>query len=151
MTRTRRILASRHALVIGLCGLLLALPTEPARCQGPVADPIDRARNALEAARSERAVRALAAAQLDAAEQALERALAALEAQQPHAEIEHLAYLAERRATIARLHARQRQAERERMDLSAAYGLTLEARPLAAGTARLPGTSQAAPAEQAGR
>ena len=37
------------------------------------------------------------------------------------------------------------------MDLSAAYGLILEARLLAAGTARLPGTSQAAPADQAAR
>jgi outer membrane protein OmpA-like peptidoglycan-associated protein len=128
MSRTRNILACRRALVICLCGLLLALRTEPAHCQNPVADPIGRARSALEAARSERAVRALAPAQLDAAEQAFGTALAALEAQQPQVEIEHLAYLAERRATIARLHARERQAEQELIDLSAAYGPILETR-----------------------
>jgi outer membrane protein OmpA-like peptidoglycan-associated protein len=123
MIRTRR-----RVLMICLCGLLLALSTEPARGQDPMVDAIGRARNALDAARSERAVRALAAAPLDVAEQALERALAALEAKQPRIEIEHLAYLAERRAAIAQLYARKRRAERELIDLSAAYGPSLEER-----------------------
>ena len=123
MIRTRR-----RVLMICLCGLLLALSTEPARGQDPMVDPIGRARNALDGARSERAVRALAAAPLDVAEQALERALAALEAKQPRIEIEHLAYLAARRAAIAQLYARERRAERELIDLSAAYGPSLEER-----------------------
>jgi Domain of unknown function (DUF4398) len=152
MTGARPTLAPVRALMTCLCGLLLpALLTEPAHCQDAVADPIGRARGALEAARSDRAVRALAAAQLDAAEQAFEQALAALETEQPDLEIEHLAYLTERRATIARLRARERKAERELAALSAAYGLILEARLLPAGTTRLQATGRETPAAQAAR
>jgi hypothetical protein len=150
MTRARTILASWSAVIICLCGLLLpVLLTEPARCQDAVADPIGRARSALEDARSERAVRAFAPAHLDAAEQALERALAALLAEQPDIEIEHLAYLAERHATIAQLRARERKAEREVAALSAAYDLILEASLLDSHAARVPARSRAAPATQA--
>jgi outer membrane protein OmpA-like peptidoglycan-associated protein len=120
----------RTAVVL-LAGLPAALLfTAPGWAQETTT--IVQARGALEAARSTRAVRALAAPQLDAAEYALERALAALEAGQPRDEVEHLAYLAARRAAIARMHARQRRDERRLQELSATQALILEARALEA-------------------
>ena len=117
----RRLLSRCLAYLIGV--LLLA---GPAGAQD--AATIAQAQAALEAARSMRAVRALAAPELDAAEEALERALAARDAGQPRGEVEHLAYLAERRAAIARMHARERQIARALRRLSAAHALIEETR-----------------------
>jgi outer membrane protein OmpA-like peptidoglycan-associated protein len=115
----------------GLVGALLLIG--PAAAQD--ATTIAQAQAALEAARSTRAVRALAAPELDAAEEALERALAARDAGRPRAEVEHLAYLALRRAAIARMYARERQIARALKSLSAAHALITETRALEAAAA----------------
>ncbi|MGH6921179.1 MAG: DUF4398 domain-containing protein, partial [Geminicoccaceae bacterium] len=98
MTPGRRRLS---AWLAGLVGALLLVG--PARAQD--ATTIAQAQDALEAARSTRAVRALAAPELDAAERALERALAARDDGRAQGEVLHLAYLAERRAAVARMRA----------------------------------------------
>jgi outer membrane protein OmpA-like peptidoglycan-associated protein len=122
-----------------LSGLVLAdllgelLLAGPAVAQEAVT--IAQAQAALEAARSTRAVRVLAAPELDAAEEALERALAARDAGQPSGEVEHLAYLAERRAAIARMHARERQLARALRKLSAVHAVIGETRALEAAAA----------------
>jgi flagellar motor protein MotB len=121
----RRLLSVRLA---GLVGMLLLAGSAWAQDAATIA----QAQDALEAARSTRAVRALAAPELDAAEQALERALAAHDAGRPRAEVEHLAYLAERRAAIARMYASERRAARALQSLSVAHALIVEARALEA-------------------
>jgi hypothetical protein len=129
----RRLMAmpSRIVASIWLAGLFWALLLiGPAGAQD--ATTIAQAQAALEAARSTRVVRVLAAPELDAAEEALERALAARDAGQPRAEVEHLAYLALRRAAIARMHARERQIARALKSLSAAQALIAETRALEA-------------------
>jgi hypothetical protein len=93
--------AARHGRTVFLClaGLCAVLGlAEPVVAQEMVT--IIQARSALEDARSDRAVRALAAAELDAAEQALEQAIAARDVSRPAGEVGHLAYLAERRAAM---------------------------------------------------
>jgi OmpA-OmpF porin, OOP family len=115
----------------GLVGVLVL--AGPAAAQD--AATIAQAQVAVEAARSTRAVRALAAPELDAAEEALERALAAHGAGRPRAEVEHLAYLAERRAAIARMYAREREIARALKSLSAAHALITEAQALEAAAA----------------
>jgi outer membrane protein OmpA-like peptidoglycan-associated protein len=116
----RRVLALWLVCLMHLAG--------PARAQD--ATTIAQARNALEAARSTRAVRAYAAPELNMAEFALERALTALEADMPRSEIEHLAYLAQQRAAIAQMYAEERQSARRLETLSATRALILEARVL---------------------
>jgi outer membrane protein OmpA-like peptidoglycan-associated protein len=124
----------RGALFLGLVGLCAVLClAEPALAQETVT--IIEARSALDEARSDRAVRALAASELDAAEQALEQATAASDADRPASEVGHLAYLAERRAAIARMQARQRRATRALDALSATHSLIQEARALEAAAA----------------
>ncbi len=126
----------RHGWIFFLCiaGLCAALClAEPVGAQETVT--IIQARSALEEARSDRAVRALAASELDAAEQALERATAASDASRPASEVGHLAYLAQRRAAIARMQARQRRATRALDALSATHSLIQEARALEAAAA----------------
>ena len=98
----------------GLVGTFLLVGSAAAQDAATIA----QAQAALEAARSTRAVRALAAPELDAAEEALERALAARAAGRPRGEVEHLAYLADRRAAIARMHAKERQIARVLAELS---------------------------------
>jgi outer membrane protein OmpA-like peptidoglycan-associated protein len=115
----------------GVCATLCL--AEPALAQETIT--IIQARSALEDARSDRAVRALAASELDAAEQALEQAIAASDASRPAGEVGHLAYLAERRAAIARMQARQRRATRALDALSATHSLIQEARALEAAAA----------------
>jgi OmpA-OmpF porin, OOP family len=125
---------ARRSLKIWLIGLLgAALLIEPGRAQD--ATTIAQAQDALEAVRSTRAVRALAAPELDAAEEAFEQALAARDAGRPRGEVEHLAYLAERRAAIARLHAQERQISRALRSLSATHALISGARALEAAAA----------------
>jgi Domain of unknown function (DUF4398) len=124
----------RHLPWLWLAGCVGAL-----LCAGSAASAattIAQAQAALEAARSTRAVRALAAPELDAAERALERALAARDAGQGRAEVEHLAYLAERRAAIARMHAKERQIARALSSLSATHAMLTEARALEAAAAQ---------------
>ncbi|HLT00981.1 MAG TPA: DUF4398 domain-containing protein [Geminicoccaceae bacterium] len=71
-------------------------------CAGPATSPaLEEANAAVERARSSPRVRALAAAELDLAEVALEQAGAAARAGAPRAEIEHLAYVASQRAALA--------------------------------------------------
>jgi outer membrane protein OmpA-like peptidoglycan-associated protein len=115
----------------GLIGALLLVGSAGAQDALTIA----QAQDALEAARSMRAVRALAAPELDAAEQAFLRALAARDAGLPRSEVEHLAYLAERRAAIARIHARQRQTARALQSLSAIHARITEARAVEAAAA----------------
>jgi hypothetical protein len=107
----------RRRPLLWLAALALALLLfGPARAQD--ATSIAQARDALEAARSTRAVRVLAAPELDAAERALEHALAAQDAGQAEGEVSHLAYLAERRAAIARMRAEERRIARALASLS---------------------------------
>jgi outer membrane protein OmpA-like peptidoglycan-associated protein len=134
MRRRATAIPGRHLLLRGLAGLASVLfVVGSAAAQD--ATTLAQAQAALEAARSTRAVRALAAAELDAAEEALGRALAAREAGRPRGEIEHLAYLAERRAAIARMHAKERQSARALEELSATHALISEAQALEAAAA----------------
>jgi hypothetical protein len=100
------------------------------------ATTIAQANDALEAARSTRAVRSLAAPELDAAERALERALAARAAGDSEGEASHLAYLAERRAAIARLRAEQRRVAQTLASLSETHALLAVARALEVAAAK---------------
>jgi OmpA-OmpF porin, OOP family len=111
-----------------VCLIVEALLAGPAGAQD--AATIAQARSALEAARSARVVRAFAAPELNAAERALERALAALEVDGPPSETLHLAYLAQQRAAIARMYAEERQSARRLKTLSATYTLILQTRAL---------------------
>jgi OOP family OmpA-OmpF porin len=74
---------------------------------------LEEAQAALEGARSDLRVRAYAAAELDEAEQALARASAAWQANATADEVDHLAYLAEQRAAIARARAMERRGQHE--------------------------------------
>jgi outer membrane protein OmpA-like peptidoglycan-associated protein len=123
----------RHLLLRCLAGLIGTLLVGSAAAQD--ATTLAQAQAALEAARSTRAVRALAAPELDAAEEALGRALAARDAGRPRGEVEHLAYLAERRAAIARMQAKERQIARALEELSATHALISEAEALEAAAA----------------
>ena len=131
----RRLIARRARIVasVWLACFGMLLLAGPAGAQD--AATIAQAQAAVEAARSTRAVRALAAPELDAAEEALARALAAHDAGRARAEVEHLAYLALRRATIARMYARERQIARALKSLSAAHALVIEAQALEAAAA----------------
>jgi len=122
---------SRLLWLAGLVGLMLV---GSAKAQD--ATTIAQAKDALEAARSTRAVRALATPELDAAEQALERALAARDAGDSEDEVSHLAYVAERRATIARLRAEQRRVAQALASLSETHALLAEARALEVAAAK---------------
>jgi OOP family OmpA-OmpF porin len=126
-TRRRR----RRLWLAGLVGVMLA-----GSAGAQDAATIAQANDALEAARSMRAVRALAATELDAAERALERALAARDAGQAEAEVSHLAYLAEQRAAIARLRAEQRQIAPALASLSETHALLAAARALEVAAAK---------------
>jgi Domain of unknown function (DUF4398) len=126
-TRRRR----RLLWLAGLVGLMLA---GSAGAQDATA--IAQANDALEAARSMRAVRALAATELDAAERALERAIAARDAGQTEDEVSHLAYLAEQRAAIALLRAEQRQIAPALASLSETHARLAAARALEVAAAK---------------
>jgi outer membrane protein OmpA-like peptidoglycan-associated protein len=108
------------------CLLALAL----AACLGPAAPPaLDDAQAAVERARSTPRVRALAAAELDLAESALEQAVAAARAGAPRADVEHLAYVAGQRAAFAEARAAAAVARSETRLLRRALGpAAIEAR-----------------------
>lgn len=73
---------------------------------------LGQSRRAVEAARSDPAVRALAAVELDDAEIALRWTERAVARKAPHDEVAHLAYVTRQRAALARARAAQRRAER---------------------------------------
>jgi hypothetical protein len=103
--------------------LALLLAAQLAGCVAP-ADPVAlvQARAALEQARSAPRVRALAAAELDRAEVALEHAEAAAKAGAPANRVDHLAYLASQQAALAEAHALDRVAQAEIDMLERALG-----------------------------
>lgn len=85
-----------------------------AGCAIPAAPPaLNDAHAAVERARSSPRVRALAPAELDLAEIALEQAGAAARAGAPRAQVEHLAYVASQRAALAEARAAAQVARSE--------------------------------------
>lgn len=90
--RGRRRPAIALALTLLLAGCAAGSSVPPA---------LDEANAAVERARSSPPVRALAPAELDLAEVALEQAGAAARAGAPRAQVEHLAYVASQRAALA--------------------------------------------------
>lgn len=92
-------------------------------CAAPPDLPaLDQARAAVERARSAPRVRALAPAELELAEIALEQATAAARAGAPPGQIEHLAYVTGRRAAFAEAHAAAQVARSQTRVLKRALG-----------------------------
>lgn len=125
-------MSRRGAIASASCSALLAclMALALAACVGPAAPPaLHDAHAALERARSAPRVRALAAAELDLAESALEQALAAARAGAPRADVEHLAYVAGQRAAFAEARAAAEVARSETRLLRRALGpAAIEAR-----------------------
>lgn len=113
---TQRLLPLIAAVLIPMA--LIALAATGCATRGSNQQVLAAA-EAVEQARSSRAVRALAAFQLDQAEIALARARAAWEDNQAGVEIDHLAYLAGQRAVIAHARAAERIAHEEIKALNA--------------------------------
>jgi OmpA-OmpF porin, OOP family len=110
------------ALVIGSAALLAA-------CAGRSSASLEEARSAVAAARADQEVAAQAPESLSEAEQALDRAESAFGAGADQDEVDHLAYVAERRAGIAQAHADERVALAEMEQLGAERDdLLIEAR-----------------------
>ena len=108
-----------------LCPVSLAclLAVAVAGCAGSAPNPaLDDAHAAVERARSVPRVRALAQAELDLAESALEQAGSAARAGAPPAEVEHLAYVASQRAAFAEARAAAQVARSETRLLRRAMG-----------------------------
>ena len=108
-----------------LCPVSLAclLAVAVAGCAGSAPNPaLDDAHAAVERARSVPRVRALAQAELDLAEIALEQAGSAARAGAPPAEVEHLAYVASQRAAFAEARAAAQVARSETRLLRRAMG-----------------------------
>jgi OmpA-OmpF porin, OOP family len=101
--RKRRRTFCAGALVIGSAALLAA-------CAGRSTESLESARSAVAAARSDQEVVAQAPEQLAEAEQALDRAESAARSGADQDEIDHLAYIAERRAGTAQALADERVA-----------------------------------------
>jgi hypothetical protein len=97
-----------------------------AGCAAPSEDPaLEQADAAVERARGEPRVRALAAAELDRAEVALEHARASARAGAPPDQVEHLAYVVSQRAALAEARAAERIARSEIGKLQHALGHVL--------------------------
>jgi OmpA-OmpF porin, OOP family len=110
------------ALVIGSAALLAA-------CAGRSSASLEEARSAVAAARADPEVAAQAPESLAEAEQALDRAESAFGAGADQDELDHLAYLAERRAGVAQALADERVALAELEQLGEEReGLLIEAR-----------------------
>jgi hypothetical protein len=94
--------------------IVLALATGLAVAGSPaLAGPeLEEARRAVEAARSDPVVRAMAAVELDNAEVALIWTERAVTREAPTSEVAHLAYVTQQRAALARARAAERRAER---------------------------------------
>jgi Domain of unknown function (DUF4398) len=111
-----------------------------AGCAAPSEHPaLNQAGAAVERARSAARVRALAAAELDRAEVALEHARAAAWAGAPPDQVEHLAYVVSQRAALAEARAAERIARSEIGKLQGALGQAFaDGRPEQGGFTRVP-------------
>lgn len=92
--------------------LLLVLGLTAASFPALAGAELDEARRAVEAARSDRAVRAMAAVELDNAEIALLWTERAVTRGASAAEVAHLVHVTRQRAALARARAMERRAER---------------------------------------
>jgi Domain of unknown function (DUF4398) len=113
-------LAMRATTTSLLLGALIVGCAAPAEQQA-----LDQAGAAVERARGVPRVRALAAAELDRAEVALEHARAAARAGAPPDQVEHLAYVVSQRAALAEARAAERMAQAEIGKLQRALGQVL--------------------------
>lgn len=126
----------KHLLVFPLSAIVLAtlnacstLPPDPS--------PLTLARSAHQAARDNPQTVSLAASELQQADAAMQRANQAEAAREPEATINHLAYLARQRATIAQETGRQKAAEQRVSEANAVRDrIQLEARTREADAAR---------------
>src|SRR5918994_561568 len=117
---------SKRSLTLRAAALLFLCAPFVAGCAAPAVHPVlDQAGAAVERARSAPRVRALAAAELDRAEMALEHARAAAEAGAPPDQVEHLAYIVSQRAALAEARAAERVARAELGKLQRALGQPL--------------------------
>ncbi|MGH7794495.1 MAG: DUF4398 domain-containing protein [Candidatus Binatia bacterium] len=102
----------------GVCAAALALLAFFSVGCGTVRNPaLERARNACELARRDPGVAGRAAVALDKTRMTLERAEGLWAAEKDVNEVEHLGYLTEKRAEIARVTARRRLAADEILEL----------------------------------
>lgn len=117
--------AARHGRPAVALALLLAL----AACAGRPSEPLEQARASVGAIQNDGDVREHAAVQLDQAEGALQRLEAAWEEDEPGEEIEHLAYVTQRRVAVAEARAEEGMAQEEMDRLAEARGqVVLQAR-----------------------
>jgi hypothetical protein len=117
---------SKHARGRPATSIIFLLAVLIAGCTGPAEHPaVDQAGAAVERARSAPRVRALAAADLDRAEVALEYARAAARAGAPADQVEHLAYVVSQRVALAEARAAERVARSEIGKLQRALGQVL--------------------------
>jgi OOP family OmpA-OmpF porin len=103
-SRRGRFLAG--AVVIGSAALLAA-------CAGRSTGALDEARAAVDQARNDQTVVVHAPEKLQEAEEALRRTEVAFDSHSSQVEVDHLAYLAEQRAAIARATAEEQEAQTE--------------------------------------
>lgn len=107
-------IVSERASALRAAALLLLCAAIGAGCTVPAEYPaLDRADAAVERARSAPRVRALAPAELNLAEMALEQVRAAAGASAPQDQVEHLAYVVSQRAALAETRAAERVARSE--------------------------------------
>jgi Domain of unknown function (DUF4398) len=105
---------SRRALRLCATSVILLLAALAAGCTAPAGHPaLEQADTAVERARRSPRVRALAAAELDRAEVALQDARAAARAGASPDRVEHLVYVVNQRAALAEARAAQRVARSE--------------------------------------
>jgi hypothetical protein len=117
---SKRMLAFRVTTTSALLAALVV------GCAAPSEHPaLEEADAAVERARGEPRVRALAAAELDRAEVALEQARASARAGAPADQVEHLAYVVSQRAALAEARAAERIARSEIGELQRALGQVL--------------------------
>jgi hypothetical protein len=117
---------SKRALALRVTAWLVFCAALVGGCAAPAVHPaLDQAGAAVERARSAPRVRALAAAELDLAETALENARAAAGAGAPPDQVEHLAYIVIQRAALAEARAAERVARAELGKLQRALGQAL--------------------------
>jgi Domain of unknown function (DUF4398) len=119
-------LLSKRPLVLRATTTGVVLAALIVGCAAPTEHPaLDQAGAAVERARSAARVRALAAAELDRAEVALEHARAAAWAGAPPDQVEHLAYVVSQRVALAEARAAERIARSEIGKLQGALGQAL--------------------------
>jgi OOP family OmpA-OmpF porin len=101
--------AERHPVAVGGV-LVISAAALLAACAGPSSESLDEARRAVAAARADQEVVAQAPEELTEAEQALGQAESAFRDRADQDEVDHLAYVAERRAGVAQALADERVA-----------------------------------------